>query len=60
MPTLIIHEVDFKLLEEQRKILVGLHMSSVKLSTKQDEALAGVLALLDDWSDKRFMDGVST
>ena len=61
MPSLVIHDVDFDLLEEQRKLLTSIEMNDSILSTMtadQQDALRGVVALLDIWSDDLYFSGV--
>ena len=51
--TLVIHGVDFALLEKQRNALIDVVCSSVPvaLSSSQREKLEGLLGMLDEWSD---------
>ena len=54
MPSLVIHDVDFDLLEHHRKLLTSIEMNDSILSTMtadQQDALRGVVSLLDAWSD---------
>ena len=55
--TLVIHGVDLDLLEEQRKTLIHIHTESMllyQLSPYHQRNIAGLLHLLDHWSDNQY------
>lgn len=61
MSTLHIENVDLADLEEQRKQLIRIIMDDSILSTmdeKQQDALQGLVHMLDAWSDDRLNSGV--
>ena len=51
---LIIDNVDFDLLEKQRKILNKAFYTGNVQQAKPLKALRGILNMLDSWSDNRF------
>ena len=52
MPTLVIPNVDFELLEEQRQMLSSMiQQDSMFALEAQWEALEGILEMLNHWSD---------
>jgi len=55
MSTLIIRNVDFELLEQQR-ILINHHFDQAirNLNRESAEALEGIITMLNEWSDERF------
>ena len=55
--TLVIHDVDLDLLERQRKQLIDVMLNKElwnRMNHSQQEALEGVIGMLDDWSDNRY------
>lgn len=55
--TLIIDNVDFEMLEKQRKILGNFLYSKRKLMKEEEkDELLGLCNMLDDWSDKIYYD----
>jgi uncharacterized protein YutD len=64
MNTLIINNVDFDLLEKQRLLLAEV-VQTTPFKQKYDDALNGILLMLDGWSDeqlrlKKFVDEPGT
>ena len=48
-----IENVDLDMLERQRIALRGLHSILEEITEKQNDALEGILNMLDHWSDNR-------
>ena len=47
----VVNKIDWRLLNEQRLILAELCMSNIAVTNEQQEALDGILNLLDDLCD---------
>ena len=52
--TLVIPNVNFEKLEEQRKVLQDLLLSKHRLSKKRYNSLLGILNMLNNWSDSLY------